>query len=116
MITGWRFRVPFWEYVVPKKRFLREIENLDAFVYRIIDNAISRKKARDEERAKNPSSEKDEGDKDRHATLLDHFLAEQEENSFSKKYLRDMLLNFLLAGRDTVRSLAPCDCSRFSQE
>jgi len=77
---------------------------------------MARQKAREEERAKNPSSEKDEGDKDRHATLLDHFLAEQEENNFSKKYLRDMLLNFLLAGRDTVRFLVPCDYSRFSGE
>ncbi|KAK3811805.1 MAG: cytochrome P450 [Benniella sp.] len=105
MIAAWRSRVPFWEYVVPKKRFLREIENLDAFVYRIIDSAIARQKAREEERAKNPSSEKGEGDKERHDTLLDHFLAEQEEQNFSKKYLRDMLLNFLLAGRDTTASL-----------
>ncbi|KAK3811806.1 MAG: cytochrome P450 [Benniella sp.] len=104
-ITAWRVRVPFGRFVIPKKRLLREVGNLDAFVYKIIDNAIARQKAREEEREKNPNSEKDEGGKERHATLLDHFLAEQQEHNLSKKYLRDMLLNFLLAGRDTTASL-----------
>jgi len=107
-ITAWRFRVPFWRHLLPKKRLLQEVRNLEEFVYRIIDNAMARENARAEERAKNPGSEKEEGGKGGHATLLDHFLAEQQEYEFTREYLRDMLLNFLLAGRDTVRSLAPC--------
>jgi cytochrome P450 len=97
-ITAWRFRVPLWRYLVPKRRFLQEIKKLDEFVYKIIDNAIKRR----EELERNPTSENDE--KGGHANLLDHFLAAQQEHDFTRKYLRDMLLNFLLAGRDTVRS------------
>ncbi|KAF9362616.1 hypothetical protein BGX34_005802 [Mortierella sp. NVP85] len=104
-ITAWRFRVPFWRHLLPRKRLLQEVKNLEGFVYRIIDNAMAREKARAEERAKNPSSEKEEGGKGGHATLLDHFLAEQQEYEFTREYLRDMLLNFLLAGRDTTASL-----------
>ncbi|KAF9571291.1 hypothetical protein BGW38_008658, partial [Lunasporangiospora selenospora] len=41
----------------------------------------------------------------RHDNLLDHFLQHQAENGLSTKYLRDMLLNFMVAGRDTTASL-----------
>ncbi|KAI8345388.1 cytochrome P450 [Mortierella sp. GBAus27b] len=98
-ISAWRFRVPLWRYLVPKRRFLQEIKKLDEFVYKIIDNAIKRR----EELERNPASENDE--KGGHANLLDHFLAAQQEHDFTRKYLRDMLLNFLLAGRDTTASL-----------
>ncbi|KAF9975850.1 hypothetical protein BGZ65_008069 [Modicella reniformis] len=103
-ITAWRFRVPLWRYLLPKKRLLKEIKNLEEFVYKIIDNAMAREKVRVEEKERTPGSEKEEKGKG-HATLLDHFLAEQEEHNFTREYLRDMLLNFLLAGRDTTASL-----------
>lgn len=101
-ITAWRFRVPAWRLFVPKRKFLREIKVLDDFVYKIIDNAIARKDERLAEKAK--GEKKDEEEEEEHATLLDHFLSYQKENEIlSKTYLRDMLLNFLIAGRDTVR-------------
>ncbi|KAF8984724.1 hypothetical protein BGZ46_007204 [Entomortierella lignicola] len=103
-ITAWRFRVPLWKYLVPTKKYHSELRKLDEFVYRIIDNAISRQKKGaeiPEQEINGGSDEKKEG----HETLLDHFLSQQAEYGFDKKYLRDMLLNFLLAGRDTTASL-----------
>jgi len=102
-ITAWRFRVPAWRILVPKRKFLREIKVLDDFVYKIIDNAIARKDGRLAEKTKGQNNEKEE-EEEEHATLLDHFLSHQKENeTLSKTYLRDMLLNFLIAGRDTVK-------------
>ncbi|KAG0341754.1 hypothetical protein BG000_008178 [Podila horticola] len=97
-ISAWRFRVPYWKIFVPKRRLLREIAVLDKFVYNIIDNAI----ARQEQRIKDGAVAEN---KNGHDTLLDHFLSYQKENNFSSAYLRDMLLNFLIAGRDTTASL-----------
>ncbi|CAO3569394.1 unnamed protein product [Mortierella alpina] len=100
-ITAWRFRVPIWKYVLPTKKLLKSIETLDKFVYKIIDKAIARQEER-ERQSSDEAGQKDEG----HATLLDHFLSHQKENSFvDREYLRSMLLNFLLAGRDTTASL-----------
>ncbi|KAF9928043.1 hypothetical protein BGZ67_007187 [Mortierella alpina] len=100
-ITAWRFRVPIWKYVLPTKKLLKSIETLDEFVYKIIDKAITRQEER-EKQSSNEAGKKDEG----YATLLDHFLSYQKENNFvDREYLRSMLLNFLLAGRDTTASL-----------
>lgn len=97
-LSAWRFRVPIWKYVLPTKKLLKAIETLDEFVYKIIDKAIARQEER-ERQINDESRNEDEG----HATLLDHFLSYQKENNFvDREYLRSMLLNFLLAGRDTV--------------
>ncbi|KAF9578855.1 hypothetical protein BGW38_005146 [Lunasporangiospora selenospora] len=101
MITAWRFRVPFWQYFVPKRRLLREVGVLDKFVLKIINNAIARKEAK--EKSGEVPSDDEKGI--HHDNLLDHFLHYQTENGFSKTYLRDMLLNFMIAGRDTTASL-----------
>ncbi|KAF9438280.1 hypothetical protein BGZ76_008845 [Entomortierella beljakovae] len=101
-LTAWRFRVPLWRYIISTKRYYQEIKKLDAFVYRIINNAILRQQERIKSEEQNPM---DASEKKRHDTLLNHFLSQQEENGFSNEYLRDMLLNFLLAGRDTTASL-----------
>ncbi|KAF9355518.1 hypothetical protein BGX26_006452 [Mortierella sp. AD094] len=103
-ITAWRFRVPLWRYVVPTKQFLREIKKLDTFVYRIIDNAVARQEKRIKEQEQQPDDGKNEK-KEGYDTLLDHFLSQQAEHGFDREYLRHMLLNFLLAGRDTTASL-----------
>ncbi|KAF9178957.1 hypothetical protein BGZ51_004509 [Haplosporangium sp. Z 767] len=103
-ITAWRFRVPLWKYLVPKRRYLREIKTLDNFVYKIIDNALARQEERDKESEKNHDAETEKHTGE-HTTLLDHFLSYQKENEFDREYLRSMLLNFLLAGRDTTASL-----------
>jgi len=103
-MTAWRFRIPFWKYILPRRRMLAEIKKLDDFVYKIIDDARARQAARAQE--KKESEKENEGEEDgRRDTLLDHFLSQQDEDGFDSKYLRDMLLNFLLAGRDTV---CPC--------
>ncbi|KAF9094799.1 hypothetical protein BGX23_001576 [Mortierella sp. AD031] len=100
-ITAWRFRVPLWKYLLPRRRMMTEIKKLDDFVYKIIEDARARQAARAKEEE---NSEKKEEDS-RRDTLLDHFLSQQDEDGFDSKYLRDMLLNFLLAGRDTTASL-----------
>ncbi|KAF9906265.1 hypothetical protein EC991_000828 [Linnemannia zychae] len=102
-ITAWRFRIPFWKYILPRRKMMREIKKLDDFVYKIIDDARARQAARAQEKNGGSVNEKEEDD--RRDTLLDHFLSQQDEEGFDSKYLRDMLLNFLLAGRDTTASL-----------
>ena len=90
---------------------LSEIKKLDDFVYKIIDDA----RARQAQEKKEGRGEEDEKD-GRRDTLLDHFLSQQDEEGFDSKYLRDMLLNFLLAGRDTVRYfIAACFFSLHSE-
>ncbi|KAG0330377.1 hypothetical protein BGZ99_004747 [Dissophora globulifera] len=98
-ISAWRFRVPLWRYIIPTRRYKKEIKRLDDFVYKIIDNAM----ARQQERTENQGTAAE--DQDGNATLLDHFLSQQQEHNFDREYLRHMLLNFLLAGRDTTASL-----------
>ncbi|KAF9139202.1 hypothetical protein BGX30_008247 [Mortierella sp. GBA39] len=103
-MTAWRFRIPFWKYILPRRRMMTEIKKLDDFVYKIIDDAKARQAARAQEK-KEIGKENEEEEDGRRDTLLDHFLSQQDENGFDNKYLRDMLLNFLLAGRDTTASL-----------
>ncbi|KAG0071319.1 hypothetical protein BGZ89_011038 [Linnemannia elongata] len=103
-MTAWRFRIPFWKYILPRRRMLAEIKKLDDFVYKIIDDARARQAARAQEK-KESGKEYEEEEDGRRDTLLDHFLSQQDEDGFDSKYLRDMLLNFLLAGRDTTASL-----------
>ncbi|KAI1320539.1 hypothetical protein EDD11_000501 [Mortierella claussenii] len=103
-ITSWRFRVPLWRYLVPKRRLMQEIKKLDDFVYGIIDSAMAKQKDNAMKQEQNPSSDA-ETRTGVHATLLDQFLSQQQEYGFDRKYLRHMLLNFLLAGRDTTASL-----------
>ena len=87
---------------------MAEIKKLDDFVYKIIDDARARQAARAQEK-KERGKENEEEEDGRRDTLLDHFLSQQDEDGFDSKYLRDMLLNFLLAGRDTVcLCLAQC--------
>ncbi|KAK3840784.1 MAG: cytochrome P450 [Linnemannia gamsii] len=100
-ITAWRFRIPGWKYILPRRKLMTEIKKLDDFVYKIIDDARVRQAARAQEKK---TKDEDEVDS-RRDTLLDHFLSQQDEDGFDNKYLRDMLLNFLLAGRDTTASL-----------
>ncbi|KAF9128226.1 hypothetical protein BGW39_005236 [Mortierella sp. 14UC] len=100
-LTAWRFRIPIWKYVLPRRKMMSEIKKLDDFVYKIIDDARVRQAARAQEK-KDVNENEEEIRRD---TLLDHFLSQQDEEGFDSKYLRDMLLNFLLAGRDTTASL-----------
>eukprot|EP00160_Parvularia_atlantis_P001467 Unigene1116_Nuclearia_a/m.3552 Unigene1116_Nuclearia_a/g.3552 ORF Unigene1116_Nuclearia_a/g.3552 Unigene1116_Nuclearia_a/m.3552 type:complete len:528 (+) Unigene1116_Nuclearia_a:2046-3629(+) len=82
--VSWRMRLdPFWK-LLPKVftgRFNTSIEYIDKFVLQLIDEA-------------------------RH-DLLAHYLNSQDLDGqpFTDEYLRDMLVNFLLAGRDTTAAL-----------
>ncbi|KAF9969182.1 hypothetical protein BGZ73_008589 [Actinomortierella ambigua] len=100
LITAWRIRIPHWRWFVPSSRFKSEMQVLDEFVYRIIDNAIARKEKRESETQK-PSDEEEK--KSGYENMLEHFLSVQETPD--RKYLRDMLMNFMIAGRDTTASL-----------
>ncbi|KAF9922182.1 hypothetical protein FBU30_007733 [Linnemannia zychae] len=98
-LVAWRFRVPVWKFILPRRRLLNEIKKLDNFVYKIIEDAKAQMATRDHDRKDK------ENEEDRRDTLLDHFLSQQNSEGFDNKYLRDLLLNFLLAGRDTTASL-----------
>lgn len=88
-VCAWRFRLyPFWK-IFPKTEFLKALERMDEFIYTIIDEGLQDKNL------------------DQRQDLLAHFIRYGQENNLelSRGYLRDMLLNFLLAGRDTTAAL-----------
>lgn len=80
---------PFWRWMpwIKSERQLRNsLEILDSFAYRLIDS-----------RKKDPAvSEKKD--------LLSRYILMKDEHDkpFTDKYLRDMIMNFLIAGRDTT--------------
>ncbi|KAL9265747.1 Cytochrome P450 704C1-like protein [Drosera capensis] len=92
-LTTWRYFDVLWTI----KRFLnvgreaklkRSIEGVNRFVYKIIEEA-----------RQNPSSENDSSMKIEN--ILSRFLKLSNTNS---TYLRDIILNFVIAGRDTTGS------------
>ncbi|KAF9969183.1 hypothetical protein BGZ73_008590 [Actinomortierella ambigua] len=100
LITAWRMRVPNWRWFVPSSRLKSEVHVLDEFVYRIIDNAIARKEKREIEIQESGAEEEKQSG---YENMLEHFLSVQETPD--RTYLRDMLMNFMVAGRDTTASL-----------
>ncbi|KAG0232662.1 hypothetical protein BGW41_001752 [Actinomortierella wolfii] len=100
LITAWRLRVPQWRWLVPSSHFKSEVKVLDDFVYRIVDNALARKEKRDKNAGEVSSEDKKNSGYD---NMLEHFISAQETPD--RKYLRDMLMNFMVAGRDTTASL-----------
>ncbi|GLT51899.1 hypothetical protein SLA2020_252730 [Shorea laevis] len=93
-LVYWRFADPFWKL----KRFLnvdseaslkKNIEIIDNFVH----NLISTKR-------KLSSVQRDQNVKE---DILSRFLVESEKNPemMDDKYLRDIILNFMIAGKDT---------------
>lgn len=82
--------VPFWKWRIPAS-FTRAIQTLDDFVYRTIEKR---------------KSEGIEALKDK-TDIMSQFLVRTDDNGqpFTPQYLRDVFINFLLAGRDTTAAL-----------
>ncbi|PUZ48544.1 hypothetical protein GQ55_7G253200 [Panicum hallii var. hallii] len=91
-----RFLDPFWK----AKRFLnlsseaamkRSLRTINDFVYAVIDRKIEQMGRDHQEFAKKED-------------ILSRFLLERERDPgcFDNKYLRDIILNFVIAGRDTT--------------
>ncbi|KAL6653167.1 hypothetical protein ACP70R_012092 [Stipagrostis hirtigluma subsp. patula] len=92
----YRFFDAFWKV----KRFLnisseaamkRSVRTIDEFVYAVIDKKIEQMAIDQREFAKKED-------------ILSRFLLERERDPgcFNNKYLRDIILNFVIAGRDTT--------------
>ncbi|ONM14754.1 cytochrome P450 family 704 subfamily A polypeptide 2 [Zea mays] len=91
-----RFLDPFWK----AKRFLnlsseaamkRSLRTINDFVYAVVDRKIEQMGRDQQEFAKKED-------------ILSRFLVERESDPgcFDNKYLRDIILNFVIAGRDTT--------------
>ncbi|KAI8603112.1 cytochrome P450 [Dissophora ornata] len=105
-VCGWRMRTGVYQTFVPASEFPQKVKDMDAILLPIVDAAISKELQR---RTEAGSGELNEH---QHDNLLMHFLNSVDENGkpFDRIYLRDMLLNFLLAGRDTSTNLLTFVC------
>ncbi|KAG0375765.1 hypothetical protein BGX24_008688 [Mortierella sp. AD032] len=105
-ICGWKARLCDYQALVPSFEFPQMIKDMDAVLMPIVDAAIVKETKR--------HSEAVEGEENEHKNdnLLAHFLNSADENGkpFDRIYLRDMLMNFLLAGRDTTTNLLTFMC------
>ena len=87
--TGWRLERNLWFLFARERRFRRHIQTMDDFAYNVI-----RSKRRGGAAAMGPD-------------LLSRFLEKgasfgRAAAGFTDKELRDLVINFLLAGRDTT--------------
>ncbi|KAG0076575.1 hypothetical protein BGZ90_008496, partial [Linnemannia elongata] len=105
-ICGWKVRLCDYQALVPSFEFPQKVKDMDAVLLPIVDSAIAREMKRHSEAAEGEENE------NRHDNLLTHFLNSVDENGklFDRIYLRDMLMNFLLAGRDTTTNLLTFMC------
>ncbi|CAA7391769.1 unnamed protein product [Spirodela intermedia] len=94
--VAWRYADVFWKIkrtlnVGAEAVLRRNIRVIDDFIYKIIDEKIEQLS---QERV--DSMKKDD--------ILSRFLEarEKEPDKISRKYLRDIILNFMVAGRDTT--------------
>ncbi|GJN26678.1 hypothetical protein PR202_gb14629 [Eleusine coracana subsp. coracana] len=92
----YRFFDPFWKAkrllnVSSEAALKRSVRVIDGFVYAIIDRKIEQMGRDQQEFAKKED-------------ILSRFLLEREHDPgcFDNKYLRDIILNFVIAGRDTT--------------
>ncbi|KAI8363691.1 cytochrome P450 [Mortierella sp. GBAus27b] len=105
-ICGWKIRLCDYQSLVPAREFPQKVKDMDEVLLPIVDAAILREMKRLDNAA--PGEENEH----RHDNLLMHFLNSVDENGkpFDRIYLRDMLMNFLLAGRDTSTNLLTFMC------
>ncbi|TVT99725.1 hypothetical protein EJB05_54925, partial [Eragrostis curvula] len=92
----YRFFDPFWKAkkllnVSSEAAMKRSVRIIDDFVYAVIDRKIEQMGRDQQEFAKKED-------------ILSRFLLERERDPgcFDNKYLRDIILNFVIAGRDTT--------------
>ncbi|ORZ27700.1 cytochrome P450 [Lobosporangium transversale] len=105
-ICGWKIRLCDYQSLIYAPEFPQKIKDMDAFLMPIVDQAVAKEIKRREDGKLGDANE------DRHENLLTHFLNSVDENGkpFDRIYLRDMLMNFLLAGRDTSTNLLSFMC------
>ncbi|KAF9337100.1 hypothetical protein BG006_006278 [Podila minutissima] len=104
-VCGWKIRLCDYQGLVPAKEFPQKVKDMDAVLLPIVDAAIAKQIKRHAEAS-------GEDDEHKHDNLLQHFLNSVDEHGkpFDRVYLRDMLMNFLLAGRDTTTNLLTFMC------
>ncbi|KAG0295241.1 hypothetical protein BGZ97_004868 [Linnemannia gamsii] len=105
-ICGWKVRLCDYQALVPSFEFPQKVKDMDTVLLPIVDSAIARETKRHAEAVEGEENEHS------HDNLLAHFLNSVDENGqpFDRIYLRDMLMNFLLAGRDTSTNLLTFMC------
>lgn len=96
VLIAFRYADPFWKikkyFNIGSEAELRiHIKIVDDFVYKLINSKIE-------------NSSKQENDSAKKEDLLSRFLTEMERapESMTRKYMRDIILNFLIAGKDTT--------------
>ncbi|VAH72772.1 unnamed protein product [Triticum turgidum subsp. durum] len=92
----YRFLDPLWKAkrllnVLSEATMKRSVRTINDFVYAVIDKKIEQMGRDGQEFAKKQD-------------ILSRFLLEREKDPgcFDNKYLRDIILNFMIAGRDTT--------------
>ncbi|KAF9168873.1 hypothetical protein BGX21_001255 [Mortierella sp. AD011] len=109
-VCGWRMRLCDYQMFLPAPQFKQKIREMDEVLMPIVDAAIAKEIARHDN---DKDGEEGAGETNRqHDNLLMHFLCSVDENGrpFDRVYLRDMLMNFLLAGRDTSTNVLTFMC------
>ncbi|KAG0336446.1 hypothetical protein BG000_006572 [Podila horticola] len=104
-VCGWKIRLCDYQGFVPAKEFPQKVKDMDAVLLPIVDAAIAKQ-------IKRHAEDNGEDEEHKHDNLLQHFLNSVDEQGkpFDRIYLRDMLMNFLLAGRDTSTNLLTFMC------
>ena len=99
-LTNWRYVDPFWKLkkyfnIGSETALKKNIQIIDDFVSKII---VTKRKLISEQRCSVTSSDSNKED------ILSRFLLESEKDPerMNDKYLRDIILNFMLAGKDST--------------
>ncbi|CAO3570314.1 unnamed protein product [Mortierella alpina] len=105
-ICGWKMRLCNYQALVLAPDFKQKVRDMDAVLMPIVDAAIAKEVKR------HAAAVEGEENENKNENLLVHFLNSVDENGkpFDRVYLRDMLMNFLLAGRDTTTNLLTFMC------
>ncbi|KAI1303904.1 hypothetical protein EDD11_005270 [Mortierella claussenii] len=105
-ICGWKVRLCEYQALIPLLGFTQKVKIMDAVLMPIVDTAIEK------ELRRRAAAVEGEVNENQHDNLLMHFLNSVDENGkpFDRIYLRDMLMNFLMAGRDTSTNLLTFMC------
>ncbi|KAF9320790.1 hypothetical protein BG003_004777 [Podila horticola] len=107
-ICGWKVRLCDYQHFVPAFEFPQKVKDMDAVLMPIVDAAMAKQIRRHAE----ATAAGEDLSSESHENLLSHFLNSVDESGkpFDRIYLRDMLMNFLLAGRDTSTNLLTFMC------
>lgn len=107
-VCGWKARLCDYQQFVPAFEFPQKVKDMDAVLMPIVDAAMAKQIRRHAE----ATAAGEDLSSETHENLLSHFLNSVDESGkpFDRVYLRDMLMNFLLAGRDTSTNLLTFMC------